>query len=65
MSPRRRTDLALLLIIRRAERDAWLRHHLSAAHPDTGTALDPASAPENATAEHPTEVPFPVHPHNT
>jgi hypothetical protein len=39
--PRRRTDLALLLIIRRAERDAGMPSRPRWEEPDNATGIDP------------------------
>jgi hypothetical protein len=39
--PRRRTDLALLLIIRRAERDAGMLGRPRREKPDNPTGIDP------------------------
>jgi len=47
---RRRTDLALLLIIRRAERDAGMPSRSRREEPDTPTGIDPehdSDAPES------------------
>ena len=41
MIPRRRTDLALLLIIRRAERDAGMPSRPRREQPDNPTGIDP------------------------
>jgi hypothetical protein len=45
---RQRTDLALLLIIRRAERDAWVRDQSPVAAPDALTAGTSPSTPASA-----------------
>jgi hypothetical protein len=50
VTPRRRTDLALLLIIRRAERDAGMPSRSRREEPDTPTGIDPerdSDAPES------------------
>jgi hypothetical protein len=41
VTPRRRTDLALLLIIRRAERDAGMLDRSRREKPDNPTGIDP------------------------
>jgi hypothetical protein len=44
--PRRRTDLALLLIIRRAERDAGMPTRPRWEEPDNPTVIDPGRNPD-------------------
>jgi hypothetical protein len=45
---RQRNDLALLLITRRAERDAWVRDQSPVAAPDALTASSSPSTPTSA-----------------
>jgi hypothetical protein len=53
MTRRRRTDLALMLIIRRAEREATLHGHSHSEEPDTPTTIHPERHPDDPEAQHP------------
>jgi hypothetical protein len=46
VTPRRRTDLALLLIIRRAERNAGMPSRSRWDEPDAPTGIDPGGDPD-------------------
>ena len=53
MIPRRRTDLALLLIIRRAERDVGMPSRSRWEEPDTPTGIDPGRDPNQPESSRP------------
>jgi hypothetical protein len=53
VSRRRRVDLALLLIIRRAERDAQLSGRRGDQQPHTARAIDREDHPYSAWSEQP------------
>jgi hypothetical protein len=51
--PRWRTDLALLLIIRRAERDAGMPSRSRREKPDNPTGIDPGRDPDEPETPRP------------
>ena len=53
MTRRQRMDLALMLIIRRAERDATLHSRSRSEEPDSSTAIHPERHPDDPEAQHP------------
>jgi hypothetical protein len=53
VTPRRRTDLTLLLIIRRAERDAGMPSRPRWEEPDTPTGIDPGRDPNQSESPRP------------
>jgi hypothetical protein len=53
VSRRRRIDLALLLIIRRAERDAQLSGRRGDQQPDAARVIDRKDHPYSASSEQP------------
>src|SRR4051794_35781516 len=53
VTPRRRTDLALLLIIRRAERDAGMPGRPRSEGPDTATGIGPERDPDEPESPRP------------
>ena len=53
MTRRQRIDLALMLIIRRAERDATVHSRLYSKEPDTPTVIHPERHPDGPEAQQP------------
>ena len=53
VTPRRRTDLALLLIIRRAERNTGMHSRSRWDEPDAPTGIDPGCDPDEPESQPP------------
>ena len=53
MTRRQRIDLALMLIIRRAEREATLHSRSPSEEPDTPTGIRHERRPDDPQAQHP------------